>query len=99
MFLVYCKAVPDTITSTINEFEICMVTILHRSLNYYKGHHTAMVSLLFDVPPSAAINKASLRSLLDYYPRKIESITPRRIYYQHCYCRSSNIIISWELSS
>lgn len=42
-----------------------------------------MVPLLSDVPPLAAINKVYplLRPLLDYYPWKIESITPRRPYY------------------
>lgn len=81
---VYCKAVPNTITSDINaEFKICMLTILRRSLNYYKGHRTTMAPLLSSVPPSATINKAypSFRPLLDYYPWKIESITPKRPYY------------------
>lgn len=81
---VYCKAVPVTITSDINaEFEICMLTISRRSPNYYKGHHTTMIPLLSDILLLAIINKAycSFRPLLDYYPRKIESIIPRIPYY------------------
>lgn len=83
-FFVYlcCKTVPDTTTRNVNgEFKICMLTILQRRLNYYKDHHTSTISLLSNVPPLAIINKALFRSYLDYYPRKIESITPRRTYY------------------
>lgn len=94
----YSTAIPDTITCVINaEFEICMLTILHRSLpNYYKSHRTTMAPLLSDVPPLAIINKvySSFQPLSDYYPRNIESITPRGPYYRYCYRRSSNIIIS-----
>lgn len=79
-----CKTVSDTTTRNVNdEFEICMQTILHWRLNYYKDHQTSIISLLSNIPPLAIINKAypSFRPFLDYYPRKIESITPRRTHY------------------
>lgn len=75
----------DTITGDINaKSEIWMLTILRQSLNYYKDHHTTNILLLPGISPPATINKGSIPLIptaLDYYPRKIQSITPRRPYY------------------
>lgn len=99
---VYCKAVANTINRDINaEFEICMLTILRRSLNYYKGHRTTMAPLLSDVPPLAIINKAypsfrplsrllSTENRIDY--------SQETLLYRYCYRRETQTLLLVEKS-